>query len=576
MAPVPNRKRGRPSNASKLDLDASQERNDATEAYDTDAPDQLRPKKRGRPRKTAASPSSAEPSPTPESSKPAKRRGRPSLKGKARDADREAMSLDEATPAQQKRKRGRPSLKDRGIEDEGTPSSSQRSSAARDSEEDQLQDKPSNHTNIPVKRKRGRPSLQAMRQEEEAASERASTKGKQQAQPRKRGRPSLRDISAPNEMQKRPSDDAKAAADSPSQTTSGKRRGRPPKSGRASSGAVTGGGGESSAPSAKRRPEAESEQAADTHTPKKKQRRTHQDAVTAEEDNDDDDLPPSPEKPYPHVSPHVHRVRQSTIESKWSPLPESTISAAASMLALAHRPILQRLSNSEQRHNQTSAALRLVTHRITRKIARGIPFPPASMPSARAPRGRQQAGAGSVPTAAAAAAVSDGRATELDFESVLDAKQALERQLDPALHAVELLEREKEKLERELERDYEALRNLESSAKAQGREYRGLLKKAHVLAPTPEMLLSQRKKMAEQDVYFNHSGSSSPGGLFSNLEDPELKALALQLSDHMESIKTNLQQADGIVPQLARSRAALQDVLFRHLSQEQYDRVVLG
>jgi hypothetical protein len=137
------------------------------------------------------------------------------------------------------------------------------------------------------------------------------------------------------------------------------------------------------------------------------------------------------------------------------------------------------------------------------------------MPSARAPRGRQQAGAGSVPTAAAAAAVSDGRATELDFESVLDAKQALERQLDPALHAVELLEREKEKLERELERDYEALRNLESSAKAQGREYRGLLKKAHVLAPTPEMLLSQRKKMAEQDVYFNHSGSSSPGGLFS-------------------------------------------------------------
>ncbi|KAK1242121.1 hypothetical protein MKX07_000107 [Trichoderma sp. CBMAI-0711] len=566
MAPVPNRKRGRPSNASKLDLDASQERNDA--------PDQLRPKKRGRPRKTAASPSSAEPSPTPESSKPVKRRGRPSLGGKARDAGREAMSLDEATPTQQKRKRGRPSLKGRGIEDEGTPSSSQRSSAARDSEEDQLQDKPSNHKDMPVKRKRGRPSLQARLEEEEAASERASTKGKQQAQPRKRGRPSLRDISAPNKMQKRPSDDAKAAADSPSQTTSGKRRGRPPKSGRASSGAVTGGGGESPAPRAKRRPEAESEQAADTHTPKKKQRRAHRDAATAEEDNDDD-LPPSPEKPYPHVSPHVHRVRQSTIESKWSPLPESTISAAASMLALAHRPILQRLSNSEQRHNHTSAALRLVTHRITRKIARGIPFPPASMPSARVSRGRQQAGVGPVP-AAAAAGVSDGRATELDFESVLDAKQALERQLDPALHAVELLEREKEKLERELERDYEALRNLESSAKAQGREYRGLLKKAHVLAPTPEILLSQRKKMAEQDISFSHSGGSSPGGLFSNLEDPALKALALQLSDHMESIKTNLQQADGIVPQLARSRAALQDVLFRHLSQEQYDHVVLG
>lgn len=44
----------------------------------------------------------------------------------------------------------------------------------------------------------------------------------------------------------------------------------------------------------------------------------------------------------------------------------------------------------------------------------------------------------------------------------------------------------------------------------------------------------------------------------------------------MESIKSNLQQTDGIVPQLARSRAALQDVLFRQLNQEQYERVVLG
>lgn len=44
----------------------------------------------------------------------------------------------------------------------------------------------------------------------------------------------------------------------------------------------------------------------------------------------------------------------------------------------------------------------------------------------------------------------------------------------------------------------------------------------------------------------------------------------------MESIKNNLQQTDGIVPQLARSKAALQDVLFKQLGQEQYERVVLA
>ncbi|EHK15513.1 uncharacterized protein TRIVIDRAFT_164757 [Trichoderma virens Gv29-8] len=428
----------------------------------------MRPKKRGRPRKSVGSPDD-EASPAPESSKVAKKRGRPSLGGKARDLGQMHVHQDEATPPQQKRKRGRPSLKSREPEDEETPrrgrprysedtesqTSLQSSGAAQESDEDQLQNETPNLKQLPAKRKRGRPSLQARREEEE--------------------------------------------------------------------------------------------------TPEH-----------------DDDVPPSPSKPYPHISPHINRVRQSTIESKWSPLPDSTVSAASSMLALAHRPILQRLSTSEQHHTHTSAALRLVSHRITRKIARGIPFPPASMPSARVPRGRQ---AGIVP---GAAGVSDGRATELDFESVLDAKTALERQLDPALHAVELLAREKEKLERELERDYEALRNLENSAKAQGREYRGLLKKAHVLAPTPETVHSQRKQKAEQDMSFTHSTGSLSGGLFSDLQDPELKSLALQLSDHMESIKSNLQQADGIVPQLARSRAALQDVLFRQLSQEQYERVVLG
>ncbi|UKZ51459.1 hypothetical protein TrVGV298_005219 [Trichoderma virens] len=580
MAPessVPKRKRGRPSNASKLDIDASQERNDATEAYDTDAPNQMRPKKRGRPRKSVGSPDD-EASPAPESSKVAKKRGRPSLGGKARDLGQMHVHQDEATPPQQKRKRGRPSLKSREPEDEETPrrgrprysedtesqTSLQSSGAAQESDEDQLQNETPNLKQLPAKRKRGRPSLQARREEEETP-ERGPPKGKQEAKPRKRGRPSLRDISAPNEMRSRPSENAKGktATDSPSNTAPGRRRGRPPGSARVSTGATM---EDSPDPSARRALASENEPAGDAPVSKKKQRRPHQDADA----EDDDDVPPSPSKPYPHISPHINRVRQSTIESKWSPLPDSTVSAASSMLALAHRPILQRLSTSEQHHTHTSAALRLVSHRITRKIARGIPFPPASMPSARVPRGRQ---AGIVP---GAAGVSDGRATELDFESVLDAKTALERQLDPALHAVELLAREKEKLERELERDYEALRNLENSAKAQGREYRGLLKKAHVLAPTPETVHSQRKQKAEQDMSFTHSTGSLSGGLFSDLQDPELKSLALQLSDHMESIKSNLQQADGIVPQLARSRAALQDVLFRQLSQEQYERVVLG
>lgn len=193
------------------------------------------------------------------------------------------------------------------------------------------------------------------------------------------------------------------------------------------------------------------------------------------DDDSDEEMPPSPEKPYVHVAPRIRRIRQATIEAKWSPLTRPSLVTLSSVLQLAHRPIMQRLSNTQQRRTHTSTALRLVTGRIAKKIGRGLPFPPSSMV---APRGRGSGVRGrskNLPDA--------GRAAELNFETVLDTKLELERQLDPALHAVHLLKKEKEHMLRELALDREALKNLETGAKAQANENRSLLKKTHALAP---------------------------------------------------------------------------------------------
>ncbi|KAG5925625.1 hypothetical protein E4U53_003264, partial [Claviceps sorghi] len=68
----------------------------------------------------------------------------------------------------------------------------------------------------------------------------------------------------------------------------------------------------------------------------------------------------------------------------------------------AQRPILQRISDSQLRREHTASALRLITHRISRKISRGLPFPPASMP----------ANVGRAPLQS-----DGGREVELNFES---------------------------------------------------------------------------------------------------------------------------------------------------------------
>ncbi|KAK8920415.1 hypothetical protein H634G_02423 [Metarhizium anisopliae BRIP 53293] len=295
--------------------------------------------------------------------------------------------------------------------------------------------------------------------------------------------------------------------------------------------------------------------------------------ATVRDDDNDDNIeasrpsPPSPEKPYVHVAPHTRRVRQSAIEAKWTPLANASLTAVSDTLQYAQRPILQRLADSEFRREHTASAVRQVAQRIARKVARGLPFPPASMP----------ANVGRAPLQSDA-----GREVELNFESVLDGKLSLERQLEPALDALDVLRREKDAVEEELERDYDTLRNLEAGARAQAREQRSLLKKAHLLTPAPSAKLDGgRADAKDSDDGFvfgrRRDPGAEPGSAFTGIQDDdEIHPLVVQLGDHVDSIRGNLEQTEGILPLLARSKASLRAVLLKHLDQRAYEQVVLG
>ncbi|KAJ4125548.1 hypothetical protein NW768_009169 [Fusarium equiseti] len=266
---------------------------------------------------------------------------------------------------------------------------------------------------------------------------------------------------------------------------------------------------------------------------------------------DSDEPPPSPQKPYLHIAPFKRTIRSSHITAKWSPLSGSSLPAATSILTLAQRPILQRTATTRNRRTHATAALNLVSRRIERKLARGLPFPPAS--STTSTRRRADA--------------DGGRAMELDFEAVLDGKQVLDRELQPARHAVGLLKAEKDRMEKELEKDYEELRRLEANARAQTRERKDLFRKAHILAPT------SRATIKHKDTEFVADKDEES---LKDLVNTPLEPLALQLAGHVDSIRGNLQQAEGVTPHLGHTKAALQDVLQRYLDADAYEHVLLG
>ncbi|RSL42862.1 hypothetical protein CEP53_011973 [Fusarium sp. AF-6] len=624
MAPdpkPPGRKRGRPPNASKPTTSASQDRPDE---YEADVEEAARPKQRGRPKKGA---DVAEQSP-PQEEAPKRKRGRPSLDSKDGDATAEA---------QPKRKRGRPSLEkqqdvEEVAEDAPKPKRGRRPKSTEEQEEEQPdEDEDVENTEKPKRRRRAKPTEEEQNEEQQNEEEAAENAGKEkrgkrakpteeeqqqddeeapegtkkqkrkarskatedeqpeepQEQPRKRGRKAIQQQEPePEEADPAPKKRRRREAPAEAEPEEEQTIRRSPRNSLRDLGpeSVHNKGAEGTKSKKKKgrasdTREEEAEIQEDEARPKKRGRRkgsrpSTENAEAAKEQEQDgtnkrrrrtskeaasssDEELPSPPKPYPHIAPYTRTIKSSTIAAKWTPLTGASPPAASSILTLAHQPILQRTSSTRNRRTHASAALHLVSRRIERKLARGLPFPPASS-SGGARVGRRRG-----------ADADGGRALELDFEAVLDGKTALERQLVPAKHAVELLRAEKARMEQELEDDYERLRKLEADARAQTRERKDLYRKAHVLAPTSQPLPKDPDNTITTD---DHDSSSS----LKHLVDTPLEPLALQLAGHVESIRGNLQQADGVAPQLARTKAALQDVLHRYLDHGAYEQVVLG
>lgn len=255
----------------------------------------------------------------------------------------------------------------------------------------------------------------------------------------------------------------------------------------------------------------------------------------ADSDSNSDSSPP-----YRYIAKRTRQVKHEVIESKWSSLDPSSVTNIANLFHSVSLPTLLHVVPKQYAHAED--VLEKVIRGLRKRSAR-LPFPPAST----LPR----------------------REDELDFERTQSAVQTLISQLDPLQHSVELLRREKERAEKELERQYTILNGLGSNARAEAREWRDRLKKVHVLVP-------EANYAAIKDNIDLLPADKATGQVFANVQDEELLSLAAQINNHMETMRGNLQQIDGVLPAIAESHALLRTTLQPQFGQKQLDNIVLG
>ncbi|KAI0485495.1 CENP-Q, a CENPA-CAD centromere complex subunit-domain-containing protein [Xylaria cf. heliscus] len=558
------RKRGRPTNASRDDevKDASNpattvahQSNQANvdgEAEDGAMDEGSRPRKRGRPAKDHVPQKTL---PETSETQVSKRQQRQPSTIQTQDGSTEQASGPIPSGEVERAKRGRPKRGRQVRPPEPEPEPEE----ADDEDEDE------GNSSLLRRSKRNRRSLggsptiaeNPTTQEEEASSsatQRVAKGRKQQNRPAGKEQPGEEaepdaEVSATSQAQKkqrgrpRSSQDAQPSMNEPDPVMPQRKRGRPSRSegGDRNSGIqMQSGSSQRQGKPADEEPQAENgrRRSNTTHQKPKGRRRSsaEQDQSPARSSSPDSDSSPPP---YRHITERTRRVTHEVIESKWSSLDPSSLTNIASVLHSVSLPTLQHVVPKQYAHAED--VLEKVIRGLCKRSAR-LPFPPASV----LPR----------------------REDELDFERTQSAVEVLLSQLDPLQHSVELLKREKERVEKDLEREYKVLDRLSTNARAEARERRDRLRKVHVLVPTTA------HDSVTNDINLL-SADKATSQVFAGVQDEEMLSLAGQINNHMESMRGNLRQIDGILPAIAKSQALLRTTLQPQLDQKQLESIML-
>ncbi|KAF7873906.1 hypothetical protein EAF04_002578 [Stromatinia cepivora] len=252
-----------------------------------------------------------------------------------------------------------------------------------------------------------------------------------------------------------------------------------------------------------------------------------------------------PEPPsYRHLAAVTRRVSHETINTKWEALPLGCLDKISELLIDVQRPVVLQI-HDERRKTQASTAIQMISRRLLNRVRKGMPFPKGTRTN---------------------------REDDFDFEKIMDYNRGLESQLTPVLHSNDLLEAELRKEEILLENEEKYLAELEANAKDEAISRRQAARKAH---PLLQFEVDSIGKGLNDNMGIDEDAATPPITLNTS-KYQDLEGIFKNINGHVDSIKGNLQQVEGITEAMAKSKASVQAALFGHLDLEQYNDVVLG
>lgn len=383
-------------------------------------------------------------------------------------------------------------------------------------------------------KKRGRPSLT----EAQIATSPLNT------QVGKRGRPSNTNADEEEQEQEQ---------EQPERDLRKRRRGRPSNAD-ISAKQIKDAAGNGASTSKKVRPREEDGAVAEAAPKRKKQRRSSP-------ESDVDEIQQDTEIAHQRLVPRVHQINRDVMDTKWNLLPQGVITQVSTLLNEAQRPVLHRLQ-PEQTRNSAHSAISTIIKKVERRL-RALPFPPSNRVL--------------------------HREEDFDLEKILKHNRDLETQLTVVHHSNDLLMADRRREEELLERETTALKKLEATIKEENIFNKAELKKLDhpLLKKTPEtedaelgdINLASRPQVDLADV--SPRSFISIQWLIANTimqlqEDENLEPIIQQINGHMESMQGNMEQIRDIGANIAETRAAVEDVLFKQVDTAAYEHVVLG